>query len=296
MEPFVERALELLRRDGRASFSDLATALGTHRMNVATRIGPLLESGSIRVIAAVHPGLLGLQMLAHVSLRTFGPPQPIVDALSGLSPVVFMSETTGAYQFIAEVHTRHIGELQEAVHSIRAIPGVIEANTLIYERVFTDFFLGEGRSELPVTIDEQDLQLIDMLQLDGRTSYTDLAKAVGLSTSAARARVKRLIDAGAMRIGVVRGRNSAGSELVFGFGVGLSGEHQPVVDVLEAQPGIEFLARTVGRYDIVATIAFSKLADYNALSHQLRELPEVRTVDSWLHAKIHHERYLHGVQ
>jgi len=49
------------------------------------------------------------------------------------------------------------------------------------------------------TIDELDRRVLVELQRDGRTSTTDLARAVGLSRPAATARIRRLEDEGTIR-------------------------------------------------------------------------------------------------
>ena len=49
-----------------------------------------------------------------------------------------------------------------------------------------------------VELDELDRQLLELLGLDGRKSYADLARDTGLSTSAVHQRVRRLEERGAV--------------------------------------------------------------------------------------------------
>ncbi len=51
------------------------------------------------------------------------------------------------------------------------------------------------------------------------------------------------------------------------------------------------MARTVGRFDLVATIAFASLQDFTAFLDQVRSIPETGAVTTWLHARIRLERY-----
>ncbi|MGK0721565.1 Lrp/AsnC family transcriptional regulator [Leucobacter sp. W1478] len=294
MDQIIERAISLLRRDGRASYSEIARQLGTSRVNIASRLGPSLESGSVRVIAAVHPRLLGLNVLAHASIRVSGPLDPVIEAVANLTTPVFVSETAGQYQLVCELHARDLHELQVDLRQLRSAPGVLEADVILYERMLSSFFLGEEPAQFEHGFDEHDLRIIDLLQVDGRMSYSDIAEEVGLSISAARARVTRLLETGAMQIGVVRGRNAASSELVFGFGFKLTGDEHALLTLLSKDPGLEFLARTVGRFSVVATLAFPSLSDFNDLLARLREVESVHTVEPWLHAAIRLERYHHG--
>lgn len=296
MDQTVERALTMLRRDGRATYSEIARQLGTSRVHIANRLGPLLENGSVRVIAAVHPRLLGLNVLAHASLSVSGSLETVVKAISELDSPVFVSETAGRYQLVCELHTRDMGKLQADIGYLRAVPGVVEADIMLYERMLSSFFLGEEPNELLHALDEQDLGIVDLLRIDGRMSFSDIAESVGLSVSAARARVCRLLETGVMQIGVVRGRSGAGSELVFGFGFKLKGAEEELLLTLSTYSGVEFLARTVGRFSVVSTLTFSTLKEYNQMVQKLREIDTVHVIETWLHAAIHLERYHHTPQ
>jgi DNA-binding Lrp family transcriptional regulator len=43
-------------------------------------------------------------------------------------------------------------------------------------------------------MDNIDMKLLRLLQNDSRTSYTDLSKAIGISETAIRRRIKKLLD------------------------------------------------------------------------------------------------------
>lgn len=295
VDELTEQSLALLRRDGRASFSDIARKLGTNRANIAKRLNPLLSSGDIRIVAAVHPRLLGLQVLAHVSIRAEGSTADLSDRICELDTPVFVSEITGQYQLVTELHTASMGELQAEVRRIRALAGVIELQVIIYERMLQSFFLGEEPQILKLDIDNIDLKLMELLQDDGRLGYAELGEKVGLSISGCRTRINRLTETGAMRIGLLRERVNATGQLVFGFGFSTVGDPESVIAMVDAQPGTEFMARTVGRFDFVATIEFSGLHDFNVFTDAVRSLPEVRILDQWLHAQIRKERYQHSL-
>lgn len=292
VDEITEGAIALLRRDGRASFSDLARRLGTTRANVTRRIGPMLDDGSLRVIAAVHPRLLGLDVLAHFMVRAEGDTQELARQIAKIDSTVFISEITGPMQLVVELHVTTLTELQRDLRAVRAMPGVMEVAVMLYERMLRSFFLGEEPTLFPHSLDEVDLQIMELLQVDGRLGYAEMSEQVGLSISGCRTRVTRLLDAGVMRIGAVLLREQADAEgLAFGFGIGLDGGDEQALELLLAEPTLEFCARGVGRYDMVATITFHSLAEFTDLLARLRATPGVRQVDQWMHARIHQERY-----
>lgn len=295
MDELTEQALALLKLDGRASFSDIARQLGTNRANIAKRLNPLLSSGQVRVVAAVHPRILGLTVLAHLSIRAEGDMGELADSICDLDSPVFVSEIAGNNQLIAELHTASLAELHSEVHSIRSIPGVVEVHVLIYERMLKSFFMGEEPQVVDLVLDEADLHLMELLQRDGRLGYAELSEQVGLSISGCRTRLNRLTETGAMQIGLVRERMNLEGELVFGFGFSTVGTYNRLVDLIEAEPGLEFIARTIGRFDVIATITFGKLHEFNTFMAAVRALDEVRVAEQWMHAQIRKERYQHSL-
>ncbi|MDI2099177.1 Lrp/AsnC family transcriptional regulator [Ruicaihuangia caeni] len=295
MDSLTERAIALLREDGRASFSDMARRLGTTRANIARRIAPMLESGQLRVVAAVHPRLLGLDTLAHLTVRAEGDISALAAEIAKLESPVFISEISGPSQLVVEVHRASLTELQEDLQHIRAMPGVLEIQMLLYERMLKSFFLGEEPTLFAHTLDEADLRIMELLQGDGRLGFAELAEHAQLSISGCRTRVNRLITAGVMKIGAILSRDSSGTGLPFGFGISLSGDDQQLIELIKSQDGVEFLGRTIGRFDIVATITFANLRDFNEFLASVRAVPSVRVAEQWLHARVPHERYHQSV-
>jgi DNA-binding Lrp family transcriptional regulator len=85
MDQLTKKIIAILRRNGRASYSDIARELDTARDYVASRINPLFQSGELRVIAAPHPRVLGLTVAGHISIKVSGDTQPIVAARGRLA-------------------------------------------------------------------------------------------------------------------------------------------------------------------------------------------------------------------
>ncbi|WP_298254671.1 Lrp/AsnC family transcriptional regulator [uncultured Arthrobacter sp.] len=291
MDPITEGALVLLRKDGRLSFTELARMLGTTRASIAARLTPMLESDELRIVAAVHPRLLGLNVMAHLAVKLSGDLERVVDVIAEQLPAVFISEIVGPEQLIVEVHTRTLGDLQGVLRRIRSIEGVSDVRYLIYQQVLNSFFLGAEPEGPYADLDASDSTIIEMLQHDGRATYAALAASAGLSITAVRARVRRLLASGVMRIGALGQRSDSAGSLVFGLGLNLGGEGVEAVHRISGRRGLEFMARTIGRYDLIATVPFTSLQDFNTFIAELRRTAEVENVSSWLHARIRQERY-----
>nr|WP_298728630.1 Lrp/AsnC family transcriptional regulator [uncultured Steroidobacter sp.] len=291
MDQLTKKIILILRRHGRSSFSDIARELGITREQVASRVNPLFQSGELRVIAAPHPRVLGLNVSAHFSIKVSGSIQPVIKALEAMESLVFISIATGAFQVIAETGLPSMTDLRQQIATIRAIKGVTDVQVLMYERLLSSFFLGEEPESFNYNFDEYDISIITILQQDGRASYADIAERVGLSLSGCRIRVQRLLESGVMQIGAIKQRSDMTDDLLFGIGINAHGDLHDVTKLLRAESGLEFMARTVGRYDLIATLSFNSLRDFNKLISRLLELPTVTYSEQWLHVQLVRERY-----
>lgn len=295
MDQLTKKIIAILRRNGRASYSDIARELNTTRDYVASRVNPLFQSGELRVIAAPHPRVLGLTVSAHLSIKVSADTRPIVAALERLDSLVFISVAAGTYQIIVETELPSLAELGQQISMIRALEGVTDVQVLLYERVLSSFFLGPEPESFSYDFDEIDINIIRLLQQDGRASYADLAQNVGLSLSGCRIRVQRLLESGVMQIGAIQQRSDMTDDLLFGVGVNAHNDLSDVTKLLGAEPGLEFMGRTVGRYDLVATLSFNSLREFNHMIARLRALPTVTYCEQWLHVQIVRERYEHTI-
>lgn len=278
-----------LQEDGRASIHSLALRLGQSRAAVSTRLRAMLADGTVRVVAAVDPAFFGQHVLAHVSVRADGSVQPIAEHLRGLPETVLVSAVGGSHDLVTEVRVGSMATLHELLARIRGLSGVVDISTLIYSTVVKGFFVSDYQGDL--VIDDIDMSLIEMLQRDGRMSYRALGEAVRLSPSAVTTRVQRLIAGGVIKISAVEARGLAHPQLSMGVGLNLSGEDDAVIDALREWRGVDFAARTLGRFDAVATLVEPTAGALYASLERLRTLPGVARMESWLHLAVLKEDY-----
>ena len=80
-----------------------------------------------------------------------------------------------------------------------------------------------------------------------------------------------------------------------GFGVRLAGDHRDAVEQLAAMPSVIFVARTLGRFDVLVTVRAFSAAQLVELLDQVRALPGVNAVESWAHLEVVKESYASGL-
>lgn len=293
MDEVDEAIVSLLEDDGRLTHLDIARAVGLSRSAAATRVHRLIASGQVLVRGVVHPAVLGRGALAHVSVVVDGRAAPIATALASRSDVAFLSLTSGPYGLIAEVRARSTIEIDRALGELRGLDGVAGIDTLTYVEVVRDVVGPVG--DVGIAVDDVDRRLLRALQDDGRASYVELAAAVGLSPAGARRRVVRLIENNVLRIGAVVRHSGQDRQSALGLGIRLNGDHVAVVAALQSMTSVIFVARTLGRYDLLATVRAFSAAQLVGLVDVIRGLSGVGTVDTWVHLDVIKENYASGL-
>jgi Lrp/AsnC family transcriptional regulator for asnA, asnC and gidA len=81
-------------------------------------------------------------------------------------------------------------------------------------------------------LDEISKQIVEQLQHDGRKSYAEIGKVVGLSEAAVRQRVQKLTESGVMQVVAVTDPMRLGFSRQAMIGIKASGDVNDVADAL----------------------------------------------------------------
>jgi DNA-binding Lrp family transcriptional regulator len=288
-ESLKEAVTAALAVDGRASVEALGRSLGLSSSSVRRAMADLAADG-ISVHAVVHPAVLDLHTCAHLRLQVGGEPAAVVEALVARDDVPFVSLVAGSHAVAAEIRTADRAALATAVAEIALLDGVIDVRLDEYLDIVKDAGLELPAATTAASLDEIDRIIVAELQADGRRSFAAMADLVGLTTASTRSRVLRLIDAGALRIGVRR-RPGPGTVQI-GFSASAPGARAVARDSLMAMPELSYLAIAVGAPDIVGTLTCSSVQDAATALARLRRVVGVRTLEAWTHLEVVKESYV----
>lgn len=286
-----EQLIALLQRDGRQNYGELAEQLKASRAIVSHRMQQLMADGAIRVVAAAHPEILGIGSLAHVSIRTRGTASAVVEHLMASEAAVYVTAASGIYDVIAELRVQTQLDLYEAIAHLRTVHGVAEVSTLVYVDVAKGIFMPQEALGAELKLDAKDRELISLLQRNGRLSYRALGSRTGLSAGAARNRVKALVQNKAIRIGAVVVRQGSARHIAMGLGINVAGDGSELLSYLKSAASTEFVARTIGRFDVIATIGASSVGDLRSTTETVHRIAGVSRLETWTHLEVFKEHY-----
>ena len=146
-------------------------------------------------------------------------------------------------------------------------------------------------------LDDVSKAIIDQLQEDGRRSYADIGKHVGLSEAAVRQRVQRLTEAGVMQIVAVTNPLQLGFTRQAMIGIKAEGNLEPVVEALRAMDEVDYVVLTAGSFDILVEVVCADddhLLDL--LNTRVRTIPGVRALESFVYLKLAKQTYQWGTR
>jgi len=126
-----QKILAELRRDGRASLSELAARLALSRATLRQRIERMTSRGDIAgftVLTRHEVTEAPVRALMMIGIEGRGGPR-ILARLSGLPHVQAVHSTNGTWDIIAEIGAATLQELDEVIYRVRDIEGIIRSET-----------------------------------------------------------------------------------------------------------------------------------------------------------------------
>jgi Lrp/AsnC family transcriptional regulator, regulator for asnA, asnC and gidA len=149
----------------------------------------------------------------------------------------------------------------------------------------------------PVQLDDVSKAIIEQLQADGRRSYAEIGKAVGLSEAAVRQRVQKLTDSGVMQVVAVTDPMQLGFYRQAMIGIRVTGDTTEVARALSALPAVDYVVLTAGSFDLLVEIVCENDDDLIALlNKEIRMIQGVQSTETFVYLKLVKQQYNWGTR
>ncbi|MDQ1531519.1 MAG: Lrp/AsnC family transcriptional regulator, regulator for asnA, asnC and gidA [Microbacteriaceae bacterium] len=155
---------------------------------------------------------------------------------------------------------------------------------------------GRGRDR-QIALDAVSKAIVEQLQVDGRRSYAEIGKHVGLSEAAVRQRVQKLTDSGVMQIVAVTDPLQLGFTRQAMIGIRVAGDVRSTADRLAELPAVDYVVLTAGTFDLLVEVVCENDDDLvELLNTEIRTLPGVVSTDTFVYLKLRKQFYNWGTR
>ncbi|HEY4151924.1 MAG TPA: Lrp/AsnC family transcriptional regulator [Pseudolysinimonas sp.] len=149
----------------------------------------------------------------------------------------------------------------------------------------------------PSVLDDVSKAIIEQLQTDGRRSYAEIGKAVGLSEAAVRQRVQKLQDSGVMQVVAVTDPMQLGFYRQAMIGIRVTGDTTRVARLLGEIPAVDYVVLTAGSFDILAEVVCENDDDLiELLNQRIRGIEGVQSTETFVYLRLHKQFYNWGTR
>ena len=138
-DQFDQKLVELLRKDGRISFTDLAKELGVSVSTVRNRYNKLVDDKVLHILGWVDPTRTGYNSYNRITIdvRPSGLAEEVARELMKVKEVAFVALTSGSsdieINLICRDHYHYQEVMREKIHTIN---GVYNTSSTIYYQVY----------------------------------------------------------------------------------------------------------------------------------------------------------------
>lgn len=154
-----------------------------------------------------------------------------------------------------------------------------------------------GSGNKPVHLDDVSKSIIEQLQNDGRRSYAEIGKAVGLSEAAVRQRVQKLTESGVMQIVAVTDPMQLGFFRQAMIGIQISGDTTSVAEKIGKLPSVDYVVLTAGSFDLLVEVVCENDDDLiDLLNRDIRGIEGVRSTETFVYLRLHKQFYNWGTR
>ena len=141
-------------------------------------------------------------------------------------------------------------------------------------------------------LDESDRRILRELQVDGRLPVAKLANVVGLSQTATRHRLQKMLKGDAIRIVALGDPRLLGFDVEAMIGVCADGDPHVIAEAFGKIPEVMNVMISAGRFSLmVEVICKSNYELQQLMTHQLQPVKGVRSLETFIYLECTKDSY-----
>lgn len=288
-----KRILYELDRDSRQTNKQIAKKVGLSEKVVGNRIKRLKEKEIIEYFyVKTNPGLLGY-MHIKIYLRlhniTAEKEEQLLNELNKQKGIYWLSSLRGKYDLVTSIYVKNVAEFSKRYEEIFGKWGnyILERNVVILEKAYTytkAYFLPKQKSEEiiyakgseeSIKLDNKDIDLLKILNKNGRKSLIDIAQRLKISSDTIRYRLNKLKKQGIITgFGVKINYNKLNNNynLVFLKLQNMSKEKYKKLETFaKLNKNLIIFIKTIGDHDVEFEIETTNKQEMDKLIKSLRD-------------------------
>ncbi|MGO8805659.1 MAG: Lrp/AsnC family transcriptional regulator [Candidatus Bathyarchaeia archaeon] len=267
--------LKSLLRDGRTGYNEIADRCGVSKNKVWKRYKAMEKRGIVNgATVQINFGSFGFDAL--VTLLISVEPQQleqVMELIGKITEVRAYRQYDSVYNIRAVATLRNLNELDHVKQLIKRKLPTTGLKTYIWTGVRNMpenlNFTGNRRNTSEtdgtyagpvacapgerIMIDELDKQIVDKLTVNGRVSFSKIARELGLSTDTVVKRYHRLKEKGAIKISIQINPSKIGYTSILDFNIAFTtpgSVSSPLVESLAKIQNVIIITKTSGDYDL----------------------------------------------
>ena len=145
-------------------------------------------------------------------------------------------------------------------------------------------------------LDSTDRQIIESLQRDGRRAFTVLAREVGISEAAVRARVRKLTSAGVIDVVAVTNPLMVGFDVMAIVGIQANSNLEQIADLVSTWDETSYVVILSGSFDLMVEIVCADNHHLLKLVQRIRDVPGVKSTETFMYLDLHKQTFAWGTR
>jgi len=299
------KILKTLLRDGRTGYCEIAEQCGVSKNKVWKRCRSMerrgIISGATVQINFVHFGFDALAtLLISVESQQL---EQIMKLVATIDEVRAYRQYNSIYNIRAIATLRNLNELDHIKQLIKRKLPMMSLKTYIWTAVRNipenlnlvgeDYVTDGASSTIPeisnaetsadrIIIDDLDRQIVEKLAMNGRSSFSKIAREMDLSIDTIVKRYRRLKEKRVLKVSVQINPNKIGYSSISDFNIAFTtpgGLSSPVVESLAKIPDVIIITKTSGDFDLQVTAMVRDLAQSFDIQDQIAKICGITKIE-----------------